>query len=67
MTGSATTHTIPVSSIALVLGVHSVLSAAFVFTNIAGNCVATLVVGKWEQAIDREQLHRELDAGYAMA
>ncbi|MFJ1767558.1 C4-dicarboxylate transporter DctA [Amycolatopsis sp. NPDC088138] len=63
----AATHTIPVSSIALVLGVHSVLSAAFVFTNIAGNCVATLVVGKWEKAIDRETLHRELDAGYAMA
>ncbi|MCR6487490.1 C4-dicarboxylate transporter DctA [Amycolatopsis sp. OK19-0408] len=61
------THTIPVSSIALVLGVHSVLSAAFVFTNIAGNCVATLVVGKWEKAIDRERLHAELDAGYAAA
>ncbi|MEV6901711.1 cation:dicarboxylase symporter family transporter [Amycolatopsis sp. NPDC051372] len=63
----AATHTIPVSSIALVLGVHSVLSAAFVFTNIAGNCVATLVVGKWEKAIDRVTLHRELDAGYVAA
>jgi aerobic C4-dicarboxylate transport protein len=61
------THTIPVSSIALVLGVHAVLSAAFVFTNIAGNCVATLVVGKWEKAIDRERLHAELDAGYRAA
>jgi len=39
----------------------------FVFTKIAGNCVATLVVGKWEKAVDRERLHRELDAGYAMA
>jgi aerobic C4-dicarboxylate transport protein len=63
----AATHTIPVSSIALVLGVHSALSAAFVFTNIAGNCVATLVVGKGEKAVERERLHRELDAGYAMA
>ncbi len=63
----AATHTIPVASIALVLGVHSVLSAAFVFTNIAGNCVATLVVGKWEKAIDRDTLHRELDAGYIAA
>jgi aerobic C4-dicarboxylate transport protein len=61
------THTIPVSSIALVLGVHSILSAAFVFTNIAGNCVATLVVGKWEKAIDRTQLAAELDAGYQLA
>lgn len=61
------THTIPVSSIALVLGVHSVLSAAFVFTNIAGNCVATLVVGKWENAVDRVRLRKELDVGYQAA
>jgi aerobic C4-dicarboxylate transport protein len=61
------THTIPVSSIALVLGVHRVLSAAFVFTNIAGNCIATLVVGKWEKSVDRERLRVELDSGYQMA
>lgn len=61
------THSIPVSSIALVLGVHSILSAAFVFTNIAGNCVATLVVGKWENAVDRERLRTQLDAGYQTA
>jgi aerobic C4-dicarboxylate transport protein len=61
------THTIPVASIALVLGVHRVLSAAFVFTNIAGNCIATLVVGKWEKSVDRERLHTELNTGYQMA
>ncbi|MDA5146276.1 cation:dicarboxylase symporter family transporter [Streptomyces sp. AD681] len=58
------THSIPVSSIALVLGIHRVLSAAFVFTNIAGNCIATLVVAKWEKAVDRVRLGNELDAGY---
>ncbi|MFI6343902.1 cation:dicarboxylate symporter family transporter [Streptomyces sp. NPDC050560] len=63
----SSTHSIPVSSIALVLGVHSILSAAFVFTNIAGNCVATLVVGKWEKAIDRDRLKAELDSGYQQA
>ena len=61
------THKIPVDSIALVVGIHSILSAAFVFTNVAGNCVATLVVGKWENAIDRDRLHAELDAGYQTA
>jgi aerobic C4-dicarboxylate transport protein len=63
----STTHTIPVSSIALVLGIHSILSAAFVFTNIAGNCVATLVVAKWENAVDRVRLHAELESGYRAA
>jgi aerobic C4-dicarboxylate transport protein len=60
----AATKTIPVSSIALILGIHRILSAAFVFTNIAGNCVATLVVGNWEKAVDRTQLQTQLDTGY---
>jgi aerobic C4-dicarboxylate transport protein len=63
----AATKTIPVSSIALILGIHRILSAAFVFTNIAGNCVATIVVGNWEKAVDHEQLKKELDAGYQAA
>ncbi len=57
------TKAIPVGSIALVLGVHRILSAAFVFTNIAGNCVATLVVAKWENALDRKQLRAQLASG----
>jgi len=60
----AATKTIPVSSVALILGIHRILSAAFVFTNIAGNCVATLVVANWEKAINRTQLQTELDTGY---
>jgi aerobic C4-dicarboxylate transport protein len=60
----AATKAIPVNSIALILGVHRVLSSAFVFTNIAGNCVATIVVGKWENAVDKERLHTELDKGF---
>ncbi|QWT21676.1 C4-dicarboxylate transporter DctA [Bacillus sp. NP157] len=63
----AATKTIPVGSIALILGVHRILSSAFVFTNIAGNCVATLVVGKWEKAVDADQLHEELSRGYKAA
>ena len=57
------TKTIPVNSIALVLGIHRILSAMFVFTNIVGNCVATLVVAKWEKAIDTTVLNAELNAG----
>lgn len=63
----AATKAIPVNSIALILGIHRVLASAFVFTNIAGNCVATIVVGKWENAVDSEQLIRELDQGYRSA
>ena len=60
----AATKTIPVDSIALILGIHRILSAAFVFTNIAGNCVATVVVGRWEKAVDPVRVMAELDKGY---
>jgi aerobic C4-dicarboxylate transport protein len=60
----ASTHVIPVASVALILGVQKVLSAAFVFANITGNCVATIVVGKWEKAIDWTRMRQELDARY---
>ena len=60
----AATKAIPVASIALILGIHRILSAAFVFTNIAGNCVATVVIGIWEKAVNTGQLHRQLRMGY---
>jgi aerobic C4-dicarboxylate transport protein len=63
----AATKTIPVNSIALILGIHRILSAMFVFTNIAGNCVATVVVGNWEKAVDQATLKQELDTGYRPA
>lgn len=60
----AATGAIPVASIALILGVHRLLSSAFVFVNITGNAVATLVVARWEKALDGQRLRAELDAGY---
>ncbi|SDT22520.1 cation:dicarboxylate symporter family transporter [Microlunatus soli] len=59
----AATGTIPVASVALILGVHKILSGAFVFTNIAGNCLATIFVAKTEKAIDWTIMRRELDSG----
>jgi aerobic C4-dicarboxylate transport protein len=31
--------------------------------NIVGNCVATVAVGYWEKAVDRNKLRQELQAG----
>lgn len=60
----AATNTIPVSSIAVILGVHRLLSSAFVFTNITGNAVATIFVSNWEKSLDHAKLDAELNAGY---
>jgi aerobic C4-dicarboxylate transport protein len=52
----ATTGTIPVASIALVLGVHRLMSEGLTPTNVIGNAVATIVVAKWEHALDERRL-----------
>ena len=57
----ATMPTIPVAGIALILGVDRFMSEARALTNLVGNSVATLVVAKWEDALDMDRLHAELD------
>ena len=53
-----TVGSIPVASIALVLGIHRLLAEALTFVNLVGSCVATLVVAKWERALDQQALQR---------
>jgi aerobic C4-dicarboxylate transport protein len=53
--------TIPVESIALILGVDRFMSEARALTNLIGNGVATVVVSRWENAIDMAQMNRHLN------
>ena len=57
----ASLGTVPVASIALILGVDRFMSEARALTNLIGNGVATIVVGKWENAVDEVRLHRHLN------
>jgi aerobic C4-dicarboxylate transport protein len=50
------TGAIPVASIALILGIHRLMAEALTFVNVVGNSVATIVVAKWEKAVDVERL-----------
>jgi aerobic C4-dicarboxylate transport protein len=62
----ASVGTIPVASIALILGVDRFMSEARALTNLIGNGVATVVVSKWESSLDtnrmRQLLNNESDA-----
>jgi len=51
---------IPVSSLALILGVHRLMSEGLTPTNLIGNAVATIAVAKWEGALDHDQLRAQL-------
>ncbi len=52
----AAVGTIPVESVAIILGVHRLLSQGMTPTNLIGNGVATLVIAKWEGALDERRL-----------
>ena len=52
--------TVPVASIALVLGIHRLMAEALTFVNLVGNSVATIVVSRWEGALDARVLQEKV-------
>jgi aerobic C4-dicarboxylate transport protein len=48
----ATTGSVPVAGITLLLGVDRFMSEARALTNLVGNAVATIVVSRWENDLD---------------
>jgi aerobic C4-dicarboxylate transport protein len=57
----ASVGTIPVESVALILGVHRLMSEGLTPTNLIGNGVATIVIAKWENALDERRLQQVLN------
>ena len=57
----ASVGSIPVASIALVFGIHRLMSEALTFVNVVGNCMATIGIAKWEGAVRyRKALHEQI-------
>jgi aerobic C4-dicarboxylate transport protein len=52
--------TLPVTGLALILGIDRFMSEARALTNVIGNGVATLVVAKWTGELDVVTMQREL-------
>jgi aerobic C4-dicarboxylate transport protein len=57
----ASVGTIPVAAIALILGIDRFMSEARALTNLIGNGLATVVIAKWESALDEARLFRHLN------
>jgi aerobic C4-dicarboxylate transport protein len=55
--------TIPVAGLTLLLGVDRFMSEARAITNLIGNAVATMVVAKWDNALDLQRARLILDGG----
>jgi aerobic C4-dicarboxylate transport protein len=54
---------VPVAGLALILGIDRFMSEARAITNIIGNGVATIVIARWEGALDSARLKSELASG----
>jgi aerobic C4-dicarboxylate transport protein len=52
--------TLPVTALALILGIDRFMSEARALTNLVGNGVATIVVARWCGALDEQKLREEL-------
>ena len=52
---------VPVEGMALILGIDRFMSECRALTNLVGNACATIVVARWENALDKEQLRAALD------
>ena len=57
---SAVGH-VPVAGVALILGIDRFMSEARALTNLIGNGVATVVVGRWCGEVDMQRMRRVLD------
>lgn len=56
---------IPIAGMAIILGVDRFLSECRALTNFIGNAVATVVVSRWEGALDRDKLKAALNGNPA--
>ena len=53
--------TVPIAGMALILGIDRFMSECRSITNFMGNAVATVVVSRWDNALDQGKLHRALN------
>jgi aerobic C4-dicarboxylate transport protein len=58
---------VPVAGMALILGIDRFMSECRALTNLVGNAVATIVVARWENELDKDQLALALSGAIEQA
>jgi aerobic C4-dicarboxylate transport protein len=51
---------IPIQSLAILVGIDKFMSECRALTNLIGNGVATIVISRWENELDKEKLHETM-------
>ncbi len=56
LAGTLTSFNIPIIGVAILLGIDQILDMGRTTVNLIGNCVATVVIARWENAFDYEKM-----------
>jgi proton glutamate symport protein len=57
--GAAASFSLPVAPIFIIIGVDEIMDMARTAVNVLGNCLATVIVAKWEGEFDGEKALRK--------
>lgn len=60
LTGTLTSFGLPVTGVAIILGIDQILDMGRTTVNLIGNCVATTVVARWENEFDHKKMEKFL-------
>ncbi len=63
LTGTLSSFGLPVVGVAILLGIDQILDMGRTTVNLIGNCVATTVVARWEDAFDYEKMEKYIEDG----
>jgi len=63
LAGTLTTFNYPIIGVAILLGIDHILDMGRTTTNLIGNCIATVVIARWEGQFDDEKMHKYLSKG----
>jgi proton glutamate symport protein len=62
LTATLATFGLPLEGAALLLGIDQILDMGRTAVNVMGNCIATVVVARWEGVFDDDQMRRSMEA-----
>jgi proton glutamate symport protein len=57
LAGTLTSFNIPIIGVAILLGIDQILDMGRTAVNLIGNCVATVVIARWENAFDYNKMN----------
>lgn len=60
LAGTLTSFNIPILGVAILLGIDQILDMGRTAVNLIGNCVATVVIARWENVFDYNKMHEFL-------